>query len=190
MLVACVLQVPIQANFEPQVSTIYYDLPTNICRDAKFGRMAISQELYVYMCDILPEGSTVLELGSGYGTGQLAKHFSMHSIEHDSKWVGRYNSSYIYAPVRGNWYSVEAIKKGLPEHYDLILIDGPPRHIGRRGFINNLDLFDVNVPLIFDDTHLPDELQLMIDVARKLKRNCYQYICADKKWGVIFPSMD
>ena len=46
----------------------------------------------------------------------------------------------------------------------------------------------MNVPLIFDDTHDPNEFQNMVDVAKKLERDCYQYICEDKKWGVILPN--
>lgn len=177
-----------RADFEPRVTTINYELPVDVSRNAQFGGMAISQELYHYLCAVLPEGSTILELGSGYGTSQLAKRFVMYSVEHNADWVNRYNSTYIHAPIENSWYSVDAIKRGLPKHYDLILIDGPPRRIGRRGFFKNLEIFNVNVPLVFDDIHDPNEFQDMIDVAKKLERDCYQYVCKNKKWGVILPN--
>lgn len=85
--------------------------------------------------------------------------------------------NYIYAPIEHGWYSVSAVKKGLPKHYDLVLIDWPTGAIGRGGFLTNLSLFDTNVILIFDDVNKSAEAQLMKNVAKALKR----------KFGVILP---
>ena len=53
----------------------------------------------------VPAGSKVLEFGSGDGTAEMAKHFIMTSIEQDLKWVDKYDSRYIYAPLYDkNWY--------------------------------------------------------------------------------------
>lgn len=156
------------------------------------GGWAISVDLLIYIHKILPEGSTILELGSGTGTGELAKYYHMHSIEHAKDWVDRYNSEYIFAPIKNydnyKWYDIDYLFNKLPEHYDLILVDGPPGPIGRYGFLHNLSLFNCNVPIIFDDTQRKAEITLCIDTAKTLNRP-YKFIkCSDgKSFGVIIP---
>ena len=46
-----------------------------------FGEWAISEELYEDIKSILPEGKTILEFGSGSGTHELLKHWSVISVE-------------------------------------------------------------------------------------------------------------
>jgi hypothetical protein len=123
------------------------------------GGWAIDKEVYDYIRSTLSVGSTILELGSGAGTGALAEHYTMYSIEHDMRWVGRFPSSYIFAPMNGKWYDVAAVREKLPDQYDLILIDGPigSESDGRIGFLHNIDLFNTTVPMIFDDTNRPGE---------------------------------
>ncbi|MEX0849096.1 MAG: hypothetical protein WD055_02610 [Candidatus Dependentiae bacterium] len=176
-----------KADFKPRVTVINYDVPVGAVKINGFGGMAISQELYHFMQELLPQGSTILEFGSGFGTGQLAKHFIMYSVEHNHQFVNRHSSNYIHAPIVNNWYNLDILKSKLPPSYDAILIDGPPRCIGRRGFLENIEMFDVSVPLIFDDVHIDIEWQIMFDTAKQLKRNCIVYVCQEKKWGVIFP---
>lgn len=141
---------------------------TNIPRN--FGGWAIDKELFDYIRTILPEGKTILELGSGWGSGELSKYYTVYSIEHDPAWVGRYNTHYIYAPIKHGWYDIEVLKKELPQHYDLIIVDGPPGTIGRWHFSTYLTLFKATVPIIFDDVNRKPEHSLMTDVAKKLKK--------------------
>lgn len=134
-----------------------------------FGNYAIDITCYNKILEILPENSTILELGSGTGTKELAKRYIMYSIEHNEKWLNKFNSTYIYAPLKPlkqdstiNWYDVEVLKKELPEQYDLILIDGPPakdsqNRNSRDGFMLNLNLFNINVPIVFDDVHRKED---------------------------------
>ena len=161
-----------------------------------FGGMAISQELYKYINDTLPKGSTILELGSGFGTGELAKTFTMFSIEHDKAWVNKFNSTYIYATIkqytdqeipygRPNWYDIEVLKKEMPESYDLILIDGPLGKIGREGFHGFLNLFNTEAVMIFDDIGRDGERILMEKVAEALQKDYKKYGTGPKAFGVI-----
>ena len=85
-----------------------------------FGDSSISKELYDYILANLPKGSTILELGSGKGTARLFENYTVYSIEHSKKWLNRYGSNYIYAPIKNGWYDIEAIKKDIPDHYDLL----------------------------------------------------------------------
>ena len=65
---------------------------------------SISKELFDYIRKILPEGSTIVELGSGWASEQLSKYYTVYSIEHSEKWLDKYNTNYIYAPIKNNWY--------------------------------------------------------------------------------------
>ena len=49
---------------------------------------------------LTPQGSTIVELGSGNGTNRLTKEFKVYSIEDDKKWIGYCeDSNYIHAPL-------------------------------------------------------------------------------------------
>jgi len=148
---------------------------------------SISKECFDFIRKVLPEGKTLLELGSGWASGQFSKFYTVYSIEDNKKWLNRYNTNYIYAPIKESWYDPEVLKSKLPKHYDLILVDGPTGGVGRTGFLKYLELFNIDVPIIFDDVHHKPWHDLMVDVANKLNRE-YAVFCDsfDKKFGIIF----
>jgi hypothetical protein len=167
----------------------------------KLGGWAIQESCYEFIKKTLPEGSAILELGSGIGTDYLSKHYTMYSIENYLEWVDKYNSTYIFAPIesyndkwtapdlpgegtakQSGWYNPELIKNNLPESYDLILVDGPNGRFGRGGFLKHIDMFNTNVPIVFDDIDRECEMQLMIKVAEHIKR---KYYILDDKTGYI-----
>ena len=82
------------------------------------------------------------------------------SIEHDPRWIDyAEKATYIYAPIVSygtkkvyKWYDRKIIKAEIPKDYDLLLMDGPNGYIGREGFVRNITLFNMNVPIIIDDT--------------------------------------
>lgn len=163
----------------------------------------ISEDLYQYICKILPPGSTILELGSGQGTSLLAGTYEMISIEHDKKFVGLHRSRYIYAPIRAfskecsvfpedkGWYCRDTLRKELPKlHYDLILVDGPPNATGRGGFYKWRELFNTDVPMILDDVHRGREQKLIVRMSGHVKRPYTVHgAWTGKHWGVI-PAAD
>jgi len=123
----------------------------------KLGGWSINPEVYKFIKENLPKGSTILELGSGYGTEVLSKDYTMHSIEHDERFVGKYTSTYIHAPMVDGWYdkSVLEVKLGeLRGKYQMILVDGPigNESNGRIGFHENINLFDDDLLMVFTDT--------------------------------------
>jgi hypothetical protein len=91
------------------------------------GGWAITESCLKWMVANVPAGSKVLEFGSGDGTAEMTKHFIMTSIEQDLKWVDKYDSRYIYAPIHDkNWYDWLDLEIGeIQDDYALILIDGP-----------------------------------------------------------------
>jgi hypothetical protein len=152
-----------------------------------FGGRSICEKLFNYIRDTLPQGSIILELGSGWASGELAKYYTLWSIEHDEKFVGLYKTNYIYAPLINGWYNVDILKEKLPTGYNLILVDGPPGHVGlgRLPFFTHLNLFEKDVPIIFDDVNRPAEEKLMALVAHALQRKIFVFECGPKKFGVV-----
>jgi predicted O-methyltransferase YrrM len=163
-----------------------------------FGGWAMAHTTYNYIRSILPDGKTILEIGSGYGTGEMAKHYKMYSIEANIRWVGKYNSTYIHAPIKmydteytapnieGNagWHNVDSLSDILPTiRYDLIFIDGPEGKYGRGGFLKHINLFNTDIPMIFDDINRPYELILMQNVSELVGRP--YTILEDNVTGVI-----
>lgn len=158
------------------------------CAAGTFGKdWTICMKLYGYMLSILKQGSAVIEFGSGWSSGELSRYLKVYSVEHDPKWLNKYNTNYIYAPIVDGWYDTEALKSQLPENYDLILVDGPPSTIGRGKFLDNIDLFKKNVPIIFDDVERAPERTLMIKTAELLQRTPIIMDCGHKKFAVLFP---
>ncbi len=164
-----------------------------------FGDAAIDQAVYNFICQTFKKGSTILELGSGWGTHMLAQHYNMVSIESSKKWLNRYKSTYIYAPIinysesypapdlpkNTGWYDINNIIKELPAQYDAILVDGPLAKFGRGGFYKHMDAFNTDVMLIFDDIDRAPELALAHKVATALGRELF--FINDYCTGVIYP---
>lgn len=152
-----------------------------------FGGWSIDKELFDFVRTILPEGKTILELGSGWSSGMFSKYYKVYSVEHNKKWLNKYKTHYIYAPIKNSWYDTEALKKHMPAEYDLIIVDGPPEFIGRGGFYTNLHMFNTDAIIIFDDVHREVEMNLLLAVADELKKS-YQIIeskNSKKMFGVI-----
>lgn len=167
-----------------------FALPADRLVELDFGGFAISEELYDYILEILPKGKTVLELGSGAGTEELLKNYTVYSVEHDTNWLDKFPTNYIYAPIKDGWYDTQELKKKLPTKYDLILVDGPTGKIGRRGFLKHINLFNTNVPIVFDDIHREAENKLMEDTANYLGRTFFipPQKSDKRKFGVILPA--
>lgn len=134
-----------------------------------FGGGAIEKALFDYILNILPEGSTVLEFGSGYGTDQILKHYKVISVEHDEKYFSQRptNHKAYLAPLNDGWYDPKVVGEALKNHYDLILVDGPPGD-SRLGILKNLNLFSgITCPVIFDDVNRAGDLKAMTGFVAK-----------------------
>ena len=114
----------------------------------------ICRELYYAIRLLVKPGSKVLELGSGRGsTPALAPIYDLRSIEHKPDFVGMYNNkeNYIYIPLGEMSFYERSLIKKIDFKYDLLLVDGPDEENRPEAFMNNCDLFDKNVPWVFDD---------------------------------------
>ena len=131
----------------------------------------LSPNLLRDIYSLVPEGSTILELGSGASTAILSHKYKMISVEHDAEWVGKYNSKYIHAPIKeykptrkfggdSFWYDAEVLKKELPKYkYDALIVDGPKG--SRVGIWKYKELFDWTVPTFVDDVQRTSVLTLV-----------------------------
>lgn len=105
-----------------------------------FGWYQICETTFRHIREILPDGKRILELGSGWGTTQLARYYKVSTVEEDPQWLNRHPSvEYIHAPIdsKTGWYDVAILKGRLPQEYDFIIVDGPSHafETGRRGFL-------------------------------------------------------
>lgn len=107
----------------------------------------------------------------------------MTSVEHNPAYVNKYRSRYIHAPIVNGWYNVEVLKMELPYSYDLLLVDGPVGSVPRAGFIRNIALFNVKVPIIIDDTWQDVEKQMAVDIAAEYGHE----LVVDEFWSVLIP---
>lgn len=140
------------------------------------GKWSIDEVCFQWIRDNLKKGSTILELGSGFGTGQLARYYTMYSIEDNEKYIGKYDSTYIHAPLKNyegyKWYDTDILEEKLPRipPYQMILIDGPHGEYQRKGFQYNLDLFKLDCIMVFDDINRSINLHQYENVCEKLDK--------------------
>jgi hypothetical protein len=138
---------------------------------------------------MVPVSTWILELGSGDGSSELADlGYSLMSVEHDPQWLNKDERiDYIHAPITNGWYEPEAIRLDGRPDYDLLLVDGPPGHVGRLGMLQHLDLFNLDVPIIVDDVHRSTERFLLTRLAEAAGRDYEIVTEADKSklFGVI-----
>lgn len=160
-----------------------------------WGGSSIDKKLFTFIRKTIPTGSTILELGSGWATGELAKHYTMYSVEHDMKYIDKYNSTYLHVPLKEHkaiknhkytkWYDAVILRSKLKGiKYDLLLVDGPPSV--RSGFFKYMTLFDSSIIWVFDDTNRHADAKVLNSVAAKLDRPWVTYHGGtDKTFGVI-----
>ena len=163
-----------------------------------FGGWSIDEDVFEHMKRLVPPEGSILELGSGEATKNLVEHWkTVHSIEHNKEWLGKFHDNYIHAPLvkhkaiqnhEGDvWYDARVLEVELPLiEYDMILIDGPPG--ARGGFVKYLSLFNPDVPMLFDDANLKRNWLVMRSVSMRLRRPYTVYNAwgdTGKDYGII-----
>lgn len=121
-------------------------------------------------------GTRVLELGSGTGTFRLHDAgYDVISIEHDERYLDWAPVSYVHAPIaEDGWYdALEVERAALEGDYDLVIVDGPPGRIGRKGLLRHFDAlwpaFEL-ATVVVDDVHRGAERDLFFELSRLLGR--------------------
>ncbi len=148
-------------------------------------------ELIEWVFKNIPFGSYLLELGSGDGTTKfLSGKYRLYSVEHDPDWIGIYPARYIYAPLKNGWYDSSVLQSSLPNHYSLLIVDGPPdkvdgQRIGRLGLLNNMDLFDLSVHILVDDTNRKKEKLISKILSEITGRKEKRIRCSGKRFFTV-----
>jgi hypothetical protein len=149
-----------------------------IYKNVKFEGAGIPQEMFDWISAQIPKNSNVLEFGAGYAsTKALSSKFNLYSVEHDPKFLGVYNSNYIYAPLdpKYGWYSTKNLEEVRLISPKLVLIDGPPGTGKRFGILKNLDLIKGAEIIVVDDTNRPSERLLVDLLADQLGMTCKNF---------------
>ncbi len=137
-----------------------------------WGGQSISELCHQYLLDHLKPGKTILELGSGWATAKLAETWNVWSIEDDPKWFKKYHDQAFLVPLKDGWYGRDTLKECLSGlAYDALLIDGP--YDDRAGLLDNLDLFDTSVHMVFDDVRREEGRAIIEEVAERVDRPCF-----------------
>lgn len=115
----------------------------------------------------------VVELGSGHGSAPLAAALPegcrLVSVEHDERFIALVPGlSYIHAPIVDGWYDAARVRASLPPPAEIaaVVIDGPPRAIGRAGVLCHLERLG-DGPIVVDDAHRPADLEIAREIARR-----------------------
>lgn len=158
-----------------------------LCR-LEFGGMGISKLMYDKILELIPNGSNILELGSGdVSTRLLSRHYNMFSIENNIDFIGKYQSKYIHAPLASGWYDINAIKDKLPKHYELLLIDGPRG--SRKTTVEDIQRsFNIDkCVIIVDDTNRSENKRLFTGLSNLFPHRQSEIIsCHEKSFGIIY----
>ena len=138
------------------------------------SEMFMRKECISYIKEKLPEGSTILEFGSGASTHILSKTYNMISIEEDKYWANRYDSDYLLAPIKDDWYDIDMVNNFLKDKsYDAIIIDGPAKG-DRKKLVelieNDIIKINKNVMIFVDDVQRSDEYILALKLSTILNR--------------------
>jgi hypothetical protein len=141
----------------------------------KLDDFALGRPVIDWIVANFPEGTGILELGSGAGSAHLARHFCVRSVEHDVRYLSLDPYvRYIHAPIVDGWYDPERLAAGIREFdYALLIVDGPPGTIGRSKILDHLDLFELShVDVIVDDVQRDAEIELAWKLSTRLGRRC------------------
>ena len=152
------------------------------------GSWSISNNVVEFILSNLKNDSTILEFGSGEGTGILSNNYNMMSIEQNKQYVDKYNSEYLYAPIVNGWYDVDKVLSFLENKtYDAILIDGPVGN-NRIKMFSIIDKLNTGVLLIFDDIDREKDMENANKFSEAVGRKLNISKCG--LFGYILPKFD
>jgi|TARA_B110001454_G_scaffold218290_1_gene245858 hypothetical protein len=137
-----------------------------------WGGSGIGRTVFEFICDLIPAGSTMVELGGGAcSTIAFASRYNLYTIEESPQFIApNINTTWIYAPKKGDWYNRGSINKLIPKKYNLLFIDGPSGAGNRNGVLNNMDLIPPDCEIVLHDTCREEERWLAIELAKTLSK--------------------
>jgi hypothetical protein len=144
---------------------------------------SINVEVFQKIVELLPFGSTILELGSGASSNILKQFYKVISIEDNQEFLNKYDGiEYIYIESDKQGYNFTKLKEKIMNiDYQLLIVDGPNH--GRENINNYLDIINTNSLIIWDDTQVYEEYA--IEMANKLNKTYTTFNCKPNGafWG-------
>jgi len=147
-------------------------------------RSAISQ--------LIPNGAVVVELGDRIGLDSLEDKFKILTFDSNDTNIPFSNSDkHVHIPIVASrigsteWYDSEILGRSLPKRYDLLFVNGPQGGYGKFGLLENISLFNTEIPIIINDTIRENEAGIARELAYKLNRPLYVFW----NFSIISPSL-
>jgi hypothetical protein len=135
-----------------------------------YSEWGLGFNVYNYIMQTVPPGSSILEFGSGESSRVLNElGYEVWSVEENEEFVGVIEGvNYIYAPIdqETNWYDEEALYSSLPtgKSFHTVIVDGPTTsRDGFVQFINSPWAAEVR-QYLFDDIHRHDDRESFFKV--------------------------
>lgn len=139
----------------------------------------LPKEAFGWITTNIRDGEIIVEFGSGHGSIELSKQYSLTSVEHNKSWLNISQGTYIFSEIAPNpistnlgqlgWYQIDILKQNLPPKPCLIIIDGPPGSIGRHGVLNLIDYLSTAKFILVDDIDRETESDLLESLHSQLK---------------------
>jgi len=135
------------------------------------------------------KGEKILEFGCGNGTIERSKKYKVTAIEHDLLYI-KDDFRCIHAPLifiqdlSCFWYDINYFKELKFEEFDIIIIDGPPGDIGRKGILSEPWIFKLSNCILIDDTHRQEENDLVSKIEAILINVERVDLIENSKWGL------
>jgi len=166
------------------------------------GVYAATPDLLAALYDLARQAKgPILECGTGISTLVMAlanPDVEIHALEHDPSWymrLSRLLAEYEIGNVtlhiadmhdypEGKFYALD----GLPSRFDLVVLDGPPRHIGNRAVAYRvLAPMMEGAILAVDDTNDPREAEALKAFLKTRPGECAVYNNNAKQFSLFFP---
>lgn len=170
-----------------------YPLYLSISNNWPLDDWSITKECFDKIVEILPFGKTILEIGSGNSTNILSNFYNIISIESNEEWMNKYNSEYHLIPFKKftssyfgetNWLDPDLLFSCIKnKNYDMLIVDAGADRVGIIDYIN---LFNQNIPIIFDDTMDENYLKCAKLTALILGKTCSTFNCSPNKYAVTW----
>lgn len=157
-----------------------------------FDSWNLPPQVIVWLVNNLPEGSAILELGSGKSSRELSRCFKLVSIEEDVHVEQLAQVEYIFAPISNCYYAPDAVMTALSgRRYDAVIVDGPKAYLPGRssirlGFLNYVEHIHKDSLIVIDDVQRLAELCLFLRLLWR-RPNFRLFFWLDKATIILSP---
>ena len=131
---------------------------------------------------LVQEGAVVVELGDRIGLDRLEHLYHILTIYSDkTKMPFQISDKHVHVPTKSladgvtEWYDPLLLGSLLPEKYDLLFVNGPKEKYGKFGLLENINLFNLDIPIIINDSIRENDAGIARELAYKLNRPVYVF---------------